>query len=193
MEQSQPGSANPETAAGDAGMLLQRATAQSTMLRRAFQLCASRRSDCDEWKLLEEAAAAFLERHPSGSPESEAQWYAVADRMLMHKISELLKRMAPHSDRARQFRRAAENAGNKASDGSMILGEAPAGRLRHAGLVWMALWHAADMQSVTAEQARKCLFHALNVTPSPSSGADTGARRWYEATGRLAASLLKRA
>ena len=39
--------------------------------------------------------------------------------------------------------------------------EADLAHWQHAALVWMALWHAADMPSITAAQVHECLEAAL--------------------------------
>ncbi len=187
-----------QAAENKAVLLLRRATAQTSTLRQAFRLCVSRRMDAEEWRLLEHTVATFLERHLESAHERPAHWFAQADRTLVLQVSQLLRRMAPQSNRARQYSRGAESLSVNARGWSAVLGELQASHCRHAALVWMALWHSADIPSVTAEQARKCLYHAFNVTPADNPGADNpGAEeavpRWYGAPRRFAASLLKRA
>jgi len=194
MDTAHLGYKDPQAVAHDTiSLLLQRAVAQSMMLKRAFRFCASRRNDTELWRALEDAAAVLLERHRNGTLERQTQWLAQADRRLKFQVSELLRRMAPHSNRARQYRRAVAHLSLNAEGWSEVIGKTPAFYWRHSALVWMALWHMADMQSVTAEQAKKCLDHAFGIVSAPNPDAKGAARRWYRARGRFAAAFLWRA
>ena len=192
MKKHQPGQEDRQAEAEDAVILLQRAMTQSPMLRKGFGLCASRRSDAGEWRLLENEAAVFLERHLDGTLDGKADWFSAADRGLKGQMTEFLARAAPHSDRAGHYRRAADNLIANAESWAEVLG-VQACYWRHAALVWMALWHAADTQGVPVERARNCLFDALSLVPATVADSGRAVPRWYEAPGRFAASLLNRA
>jgi hypothetical protein len=171
--------------------LLQRAKTQSTMLRRGFLLCASRRNDEAEWNRLEHEVAAALSRKFEEGLEGEIAWLIAAERALRARMSALLASMAPQSDRVYQYRRAAENLNANAVVWVAALGEAQVAYWKLAALAWMALWHAADTLNVSPALAKACLDEAFSA--APATGAVPVRPRWYEAPGRFAASFIKRA
>jgi hypothetical protein len=170
----------------------QLAMAQSTVLRQAFHHRASHRNDIGEWRALEDVTASLLERHLGGVHDRKTHRFAQAERRLKYEVSAMLRYMAPRSNRARHFRRAAENLSANAEKWAGVLGDAQAAYWRYAALVWMALWHVADKQSITAEQAGKCLQDAFKAGPVLNASAGEKAPRWYKALGRFIASLFKR-
>jgi hypothetical protein len=182
------------TGAGRAKTAIQQAAAQCAMLRRAFHLCASRGSKADEWKLLEESAAATLARHFENRLDGKELWFEELSRALRTRMGVLLARMSPQSDRYRQYLRAAESLH---ANGDRLKSTLPGGEIGYwvcEALVWTALWHAADAQNITPAQARQWLDDAFSVTPSQAVKPDPGPRAWLAARGWLrGASSRKRA
>jgi hypothetical protein len=191
MEELQTSDSQNQTASQQAGEILQLAKAQSTMLRRGFLRCASRRSGEAEWNRLEHEAAALLARKFDGGLEGKTAWFVAVERSLRAQMSALLASMAPQSDRVYQYRRAAEHLNANTAAWVAALGEEQVAYWKLAALVWMALWHATDTQNVSPAQAKACLDHAFSATPA--ANAAPVKRRWYDAPGRLAASLIGRA
>jgi hypothetical protein len=191
MAERQPRDLDPRAANGTIEKS-QLAMAQSIVLKQAFHHRASRRSDIGEWRALEGTAASLLEQHLGGVQDYETHRFAQAERRLKYEVSVMPGYMAPRSDRARHFSRAAENLSANTEKWAGVLDDAQAAYWRYAALVWMALWHVANKQSITAEQAGKCLQDAFKAGPVLNASAGENAPRWYKAPGRLIDSLFKR-
>jgi hypothetical protein len=133
---------------------LQRAMAHSTMLRRAFQLSLDRHGDADNWKLLDSAVGRVLERNASCDDE---QWFTAADGRLRESVTSLFNSRGCGSTEAWQYRRSVEQVYECAAARSQELDEVTVAYWRHSALVWITLWHLADVPGVTVFQAKECL------------------------------------
>ncbi len=182
MSLTNSGFAFPQTPADETEALLHRARAQSTMLKRAFHLCLSRRSDARLWEDLGNAAAAHL-LGCGGERSWLVQRLDEADRRFESRVMVLLSRTSAKSGRASHYRRAIDQIHVSATAWERTVGEATAAYWRHAALVWMTLWHCADLPSLTAGQAGECLDAAFapqasKLTPAhkkPIRGRFSGA------------------
>jgi hypothetical protein len=193
MNQSDPYGVQNTTVSEDTQRVLQLATAQSAMLRRAFRHSVLRGGNSSEWSKAEDSVAAFLAQHAEAGLDGKEAWFDAANRAVRRRMSVLLARKAPQSDRYRQFLGAAENLSGNARAWSGVLSGAEAAYWKHAALVWTALWHAVDSQNVTPAEANACLAEAFKVEADTEANSRTGKRGWFQASGRFAASLLKRA
>ncbi len=164
----------------EAEAVLHKAMAQSTMLRRAFHLCASRRADASQWQDLEDAAAAHLEERAVGPGQvqaAETQWFGQVDGRLRMSVLDMLSHRASASSRASHCRRAMDELYASAAGWAPVLGEATAAYWRHAGLMWMALWHAADMPGITAGLFWQCLDSAFAPVPAAAPALERASRK----------------
>lgn len=161
MDMTRPSFANPQP--GEPERLLQRAIAHSTGLRRAFHTSAALRRDAEKWKLLEDAAATVLELNSEipKQQDNAQDWFAEADEKLKASVVTLLGEGAPKTSRISHYRRAASQVYGSAAAWGETLDEATLAYWRHAALVWMTLWHIADVPDLTAEQAKDCLNSAF--------------------------------
>ncbi len=155
--------ADDQAATDDAGRLLERAMAHSIMLRRAFGMALSRRHDAAEWELLERETGRILEQN---GLRRDVDWFIDADERLTDSVTKLFKNRSSKSRRPVHFRRAASQVYESAALWGKNLDEKSGTYWRHSALVWMTLWHLADVADVTASQARKCLLHCFEGTAS---------------------------
>ncbi len=188
----------PQSAKIEAEAILQRAIDHCSMLKKAFHLCASRRQDAEMWRLLEHAVVAYLDilRAKAGPPlQRQSEWFAQTDGWQQERVLALLRRVSPKSGRASHYLRANRQIRSSAAGWSQVLDKATVAYWRHAAFVWMALWHIADLQDVTAEEAKRCLDLASRVEEAPALPlrAKTAMQRLSDAAGSFAAALRYRA
>ncbi len=129
MEKLQSSRPEEQAAIEQAGLLLQRAKTQSTMLRRAFHLFAARRSDSSKWFSMENDAASLLEQHLDGPLDGKQYRFLIADRRLEEQVAALLTAALPHGGRCGQYRRAPPSSGLRtASQPTCVAFEGPESR-----------------------------------------------------------------
>jgi hypothetical protein len=146
-----PDQADAQTAAE---RVLQRAKSHSIGLRRAFHLSLSRRRDTEDWERLESVAAGILEHD---GRYRHAEWFTETDKRLKQCVASLFKNRTLKSSRAGHYLRAAKQVYESASPWSQELDARTMACWRHNALVWITLWHLADVPDVTATQAKECL------------------------------------
>jgi hypothetical protein len=192
METTRFAFADQQTAPGAAEPPFERALAYAIMLRRAFYFSLSRRRDGVEWELLESAVAGTLES--SGADPRRQEWFAAADRRLQASVTKLLKARDHKSRRLSHFRRAVEQVRENAALWGESLDETETAYCAHSALVWMTLWHLADIPDMTAGHARDCLDFSFNGSFLPEKVA-AKKEGWSlsEAANSLAAAFRKRA
>ncbi|MFZ1107497.1 MAG: hypothetical protein WAN43_04005 [Rhodomicrobium sp.] len=151
-------------AQSSAGRGLRRAMAHSTMLRRAFHLSLSRRHDADDWKTLESAVAAVLEKN---ARHDDVEWFVEADKRLRLSVTSLLRSQAAKSSRVGHYLRAAGQVYKSTEAWRQELDELTVAYWRHSAVVWITLWHLADVPDVTAARAKKCLDLCFDGSSAP--------------------------
>jgi len=134
---------------------MQRAIAHCAMLRRAFHLSLSRRSDASQWEFLETAVVAVVEQ--TRSARLDTRWYVEANERLKVSVFTLLKERSSKSSRPWHYRRAADQVYESTATWSKEIDELTLAYLRHSALIWVTLWHIADVQDLTATQAKERL------------------------------------
>ena len=166
--------------------------AHAIMARRTFRFSLSRRRDRVEWELLESAVASMLESNGVG--RQRAAWFVAADRRLQASVTKLLKARDHKSRRLSHFRRAVEQVRENAALWGESLDETETAYCAHSALVWMTLWHLADIPDMTAGHARDCLDFSFNGSFLPEKVA-AKKEGWSlsEAANSLAAAFRKRA
>lgn len=147
--------------AGNLGL----ATAQSTMLRRTFNLSLSRRSDAKSWRVLGEAIAKVLEQRKT--ERTGVSWFSETDAKLNTEFAELLEGRT-RSRSLSYYRQAARGIYQSAKVWGESLDEADMAYWRHSALVWLTLWHLADIPQMSAEQATECFECVLNRKDAPA-------------------------
>jgi hypothetical protein len=164
---------------------LQRAIAHCAMLRRSFHLSLSRRRDAAKWELLERAVAPVVEQ--TRSARRDARWFVDADERLNSSVFTLLKERSAKSSRPWHYRRAAEQVYESAASWSKDIDEVTLAYWRHSALIWMTLWHMADIQDLTATQAKERLdfcFEGKDQPPREPEARRTKEKRWSFAGAR---------
>jgi hypothetical protein len=166
---------------------MQRALSHCAMLRRAFHLSLSRRRDSAKWEILERAVVAVVAQ--THGARRHAKWFAEADERLKSSVFALLKERSPRSSRPFHYRRAAEQVYESAANWSRELDEVTLAYWRHNALVWMTLWHMADIPDLTSTHAKERLdfcFDGKAVSPRELETHPAKEKRW-----RFAASLWR--
>ncbi len=178
--------------------LQQQAKAHAIGLRRAFHISVSRRHDTQTWTLLEDATATLLERNRQAPWQQAPQpgWFVVADEKLKTSATALLGLGAPNSSRASHYRRAAEQVYDSAEAWGRTLDGATVAYWRHAALVWMTLWHIADVPDLTAREAEACLNVAFtqagNVQSVPELSPKKAVRSRLSEAARVLAGAFRK-
>jgi hypothetical protein len=137
------------------------------MLQRAFHISLARRHDARAWEQLEGEIAAVLERTEALHP---AEWFVQADGRLKASVAALLGRQGAKSSRVSHYGRAAGQVYESALAWGAHLDDATLGYWRHSALIWITLWHLADVPDISADMARGCLdsaFRQQGVTSDP--------------------------
>ncbi len=140
----------PALAAQSQAKEVGRATAHGEMLRRAFHLSLSRRRDTEIWRRVEEAVARLLAKKQDGN--CGANCFIEADAILQAGALALIKGVAPHSERSGAYRRAVKGVYSSAALWGRDLDKAGRAYWRHCALVWLTLWHLADVPLFSAHQ-----------------------------------------
>ena len=169
MDHNRLGSVSPRMTAGDAERVLQRAITHSVTLQRAFHISLSRRHDTQDWELFENATAISLEE--SKDAGHDAAWFAESDSRLKASVLALLRNRSSKSSRMGHYRRAADQVYESAAVWASVLDELTLAFWRHCALVWITLWHVADVPDLTVDQAGECLSFAFtdegDLEPEP--------------------------
>jgi hypothetical protein len=134
--------------------VLQRAMAHGMMLRRAFHVSLKRRRDTADWELLESVVVGILEQN---ADYYDVEWFVKADRRLRRSVASLFRSRSSKSSRPWHYGRAADQVYESTSAWRQELDELTVAYWRHSALVWITLWHLADVPDMTAVRAKGCL------------------------------------
>ncbi len=168
-------SENPKTPTDEAGLMLQRAITQGNALQRAFHISLSRRQDAREWKQFETETAASLE--VAEYVGHDARWFSESSGRLKASVERLLESRGSKSSRMRHYRRAADQVYESAAVWTHAMDELTMAYWRHCALVWITLWHIADVAEMTVEQARDCVSFAFTEEAEPEPEPELSAKR----------------
>jgi hypothetical protein len=127
---------------------IERAKAHSAMLKRAFHFSLWRRNDTKSWELVEEAVAGVLE----AIQKCGARDFIEADASLQSRAIAQIKAACPHSNRWVEYRRAVKGVYTSAALWGQALEAAERAYWRHCALVWLTMWHLADVPQISADQ-----------------------------------------
>lgn len=195
MDNSRDGSASPNPATCEPGVMLQRMMTHSTTLRRAFHISLSRRHDTQEWELLETATATSLEE--SRTAGHDAAWFTEASDRLRTSVLSHLRSRSSKSSRTSHYRRAADQVYENATAAwARSVDEWTVAYWKHCALVWITLWHMADVPDLTADQARECLNFSFTEEsePEPELPSKRPSRWWLSgAASSIAGAFRKNA
>ena len=137
--------------------VLQQAMTYSMMMRRVFHEALTCRCDDDEWKLLETATGGISEQN---GRYRDAEWYVGASKRLRQSATSLFRNRSPKSSRVGCYRRSVDHVYESIAAWGQELDEWTVAYWRHSALVWITLWHLADVPDVTATHAKECLDYA---------------------------------
>ena len=135
---------------------LRRAIVHATSLQRAYYLSLERRVDREDWERLGRTIASALKREEL--EVQGAQFFDQCDENLRLLTVDLL---SPKTSRARHYRKAAEQAYESAQNWGKDIDQEAAAYWRHCVLVWLTLWHFADVPHLSASDSWTCLERAF--------------------------------
>lgn len=163
MHITNPNLSDPQSA-NEPNRRLELAIAHSTSLKREFHTSLRRRDNPGPWESLGKAMAARLEQTRGGSHDPD--WFAQTDGRFIASVTDCITRSAPN--RGRYYRRAVLEVFRSAEFGGNGLGQPTMAYWRHAAVLWISLWHLADVPQLTAEDAQRCLDFALKPEAEPA-------------------------
>jgi hypothetical protein len=155
--------------------MLRLVEAHARELRTAFHTVASERQDAGSWLRLEDVCADMLDRRHKklleASVSHQPHWL-LPNGKSERAFEDLLNRSAG-GEAAEAFVKAADELFHNTAHWTFIFDTTTAAYWRHASLVWLSLWHAAQAATVTASQAAICLGLTVkrkgNAEPAPSA------------------------
>ncbi len=145
---------------------LELAIARGTSLKREFHVSLKRRGDPEPWQHLGNAIGSLLEQ--TRRDPHDSVWFTQTDIRLAKSVTDCIRRNAPNSTRGRYYLRAAREVFNGAEFGGIGLDQPSMAYWRHAALIWISLWHMADITQVSAEDAKNCLDFAFKPEADPA-------------------------
>ncbi len=149
---------------------LELAIAYGGSLKREFHTSLRRRDNPEPWERLGKAIAVLLEQTRKDSHDLD--WFSRTDSRFIASVTDWMARSAPNATRGRYYRRAALEVFHSAEFSQGGLDQPMVAYWRHAALIWISLWHLADIPQLTAENAKNCLDFALKqeAEPAPNRG-----------------------
>ncbi|MFZ1107496.1 MAG: hypothetical protein WAN43_04000 [Rhodomicrobium sp.] len=162
-----PGCVERRDAKGVIEERIESSAARSLTMKRAFQLSLRRRRDRKSWEILERTVAKALDR--DRAENRDVDWLSQADANLQASAAAFIKSAAPYSNRSSDYRRSAKSACPGASSLGQGSDAADAAYWRHCALVWITLWHLADLPQMTAEEAKAGLGFGFMQGDAPAS------------------------
>ncbi len=163
MDITHPNLSHPQSA-NEPNRRIELAIAHSNSLKREFHTSLRRRDDPEPWESLGKAIAVRLEQTRGGSHDPD--WFVQTDSRFIASVTDGITRSAPN--RGRHYCRAVLEVFRSAEFGGNGLDQPTMAYWRHAAVLWMSLWHLADVPQLTAEDAQKCLDFALKPEARPA-------------------------
>jgi hypothetical protein len=145
---------------------IERAKSHGAMLKRAYHFSLWRRNGKERWEYIEEAVAGVLEAIQN--EKYDARDFAQADASLQSLAIALIREACPHSNRWLDYRRAVKGLYASAALWGHSLEAADRAYWRHCALVWLTLWHLADVPQISADEAAARIEAGL--APKAASG-----------------------
>ncbi len=149
---------------------LELAISYGASLKREFHTSLKRRDNPEPWERLGKAIAVLLEQ--TRRDPHDLDWFSRTDSRFIASVTDWMARSAPNATRGRYYRRAALEVFHSAEFARGGLDQPMMAYWRHAALIWISLWHLADIPQLTAEDAKNCLDFALKpeAEPAPNRG-----------------------
>jgi hypothetical protein len=154
--------------------MLRLVEAHARELREAFVRAVNARRDAANWLRLEDVCAQMLERRRkkiAGTGAAHEPVWLLPDAKGERAFEDLLNRLAG-GEPAEVYVKAADELLHNTAHWTFVFDTPTAAYWRHASLVWLSLWHAAQAPDVTASQAAVCLGLTVkrkaNPEPAPS-------------------------
>ncbi len=108
----------------------------------------------------------------NGRVRNDANWFVEADERLKSAVAEMFRSRSSKSSRAWQYRRAAEQVYESAANWDQHLDGLTLAYWRHSALVWITLWHLADVPDLTARDAKERLNSCFEGAPLPQTAPE---------------------
>jgi hypothetical protein len=186
-------STKPQKPADFTDSMLRLAAVHADELRAAFHKTAAARRDVASWRRLEEVCANMLERRRATVAGrrfvSEPHWLLRNGRS-ERAFEDLLNRSG--GGRAEAYVKAVDELISNTAHWMFLFDAPVASYWRHASLVWLSLWHAAQSPGVPAAEAAKSLGLTVKRKNCAGCGQERPEVRTFRRFATLGLSMWKK-